>query len=255
MLFKLGSNIGYEVSGVFSRKSKPDFEEARQKAWEHAKKSIDQGIPCYGWELHIPEYYVINGYDETGYFFSGPLSDSAKVPKPWQELGASDIGVIEVYSVKSSKPADDNTTVKQALEFVLEFTNSPEKWIFPKYKAGLDGYDVWINALETGSANEHGMTYNTEVWHECRHFAVEFLKEAKDRLDKKLVPLFDEAIAYYDVVARKLKKVEELYPFHTRKPEYIKDENRRRRAAECLKAARAAEELGLRVLERIAGKL
>lgn len=50
------------------------------------------------------------------------------------------------------------------------------------------------------------------MWYECRHLAVEFLKEA------------------YDIVARNLKKVEELFPFVTQKA-------------------------GLKVLEKIASEL
>ncbi len=252
MLFKLGKNLGYEIDGVFSHKGKPDFEESRKKAWEHVKKSIDESIPCYGWELNIPEFYVITGYDDVGYHFSGPMPEPAKIPKPWQELAAGDIGVIEMYSVRPGKPANDATTVKQAFEFALEYARSPKKWIYDKYKAGLEGFDLWIGTLETDTADGFGMAYNAAVWCECRHFAVEFLKEAKERLnDFKLDPLFDEAISHYDVVARNLKRVEELFPFHTRKPEHIQDEARRNKAIEALKTARAAEEKGLESLQKI----
>ena len=96
------------------------------------------------------------------------------------------------------------------------------------------------------------MTYNAAVWCECRHFAVEFLKEAKERLnDFKLDPLFDEAISHYDVVARQLNQVKELFPFMTRKPEHIQDEARRNKAIEALKTASAAEEKGLESLQKI----
>lgn len=255
MLFKLGKNIGYNIEGVFSDKSKADFEEARKKAWELAKRSIDEGLPCYGWELAIPEYYVVNGYDDEGYYFSGPLPEPAKMPKPWQELGAGDIGVIEMYAVKPGKPADVTTTVREALKFALEHAQSPEKWIFPKYRAGLAGYDLWIKALETNTAQGLGMAYNAAVWYECRHFAVQFLKEAKARLHYRFTPLFDEAIDHYDIVARNLKWIEERFPFHTRKPEHIKNERRRNNAIEALRNSRRAEEAGLRVLEKIISEL
>jgi len=251
MLFKLGKNVGYEIDGVFSHKGKPDFEESRKKAWEHVKKSIDDGIPCYGWELAIPEFYVVTGYDEEGYHFSGPMPEPAKIPKPWQELAAGDIGVIEMYSVKPTKPADDATTVKQAFEFALEHARSPKKWIYEGYKAGLEGFDLWIKALETDTADGFGMAYNAAVWLECRAYAVGFLKEAKERLDSKLDPLFDEAISHYDVVARQLNQVKELFPFMTRKPEHIQDEARRNKAIEALKTAREAEEKGLESLQKI----
>lgn len=255
MLFKLGKNLGYEIDGVFSHKGKPDFEEARKKAWEYIKKSIDEGIPCYGWELAIPEFYVINGYDDEGYLFSGPLPEPAKIPKPWQELASGDIGVIEMYSVKPTKPANDATTVKQAFQFVLEHAKSPKKWIYDKYKAGLEGFDLWIGALETDTADGFGMAYNAAVWLECRAYAVGFLKEAKERLDDKLAPLFDAAISHYDKVARNLKRVEELFPFVTRKLEHIQDEARRNKAIEALKAARVAEAVGLESLQKIVDQL
>ena len=255
MLFKLGKNLGYEIDGVFSHRGKPDFEESRKKAWEFAKKSIDEGIPCYGWELDIPEFYVVTGYDEEGYHFSGPLPEPAKIPKPWQELAAGDIGIIEMYSVKPSKPADDAKTVKEAFEFVLEHAKSPKKWIYEGYKAGLEGFDLWIKALEENTADGFGMAFNAVVWYECRHFAVEFLKEAKDRLDDKFASLFGEAISHYDVVAHKLKRVEDLFPFHTRKPEHIKDEMRRNKAIEALKVARDAEAKGLESLKKIVAAL
>jgi len=60
---------------------------------------IDQGLPCYGWELDDAEFYVIYGYDDQGYYFSGPSWQPVKGPKNWQELGDTGIGVLEVYSV------------------------------------------------------------------------------------------------------------------------------------------------------------
>jgi hypothetical protein len=99
-----------------------------------------------------------------------------------------------------------------------------------------------------------------------------------------LRPLFDAAIEHYGVVALNLKKVAdrrscitETFPFHgpegsgsslrstlrfDQKPEHIKDESRRLAALECLprrfgisaslqRAARSAEEDGLKTLEQI----
>jgi hypothetical protein len=255
MLFKLAENVGYAIGGVFATKSDADFSEKQKQAWDNTKRAIDKGIPCYGWELDIPEYYVVYGYDDVGYYFSGPLCDSGKGPKPWEELGDTQISVLEMYRVQPRHAADDRKTVKEAFEFVLEHAESPEKWLYPKYKAGLDGYDAWINALETGTAHGFGMAYNSAVWSECRHFAVEFLKEARERLALELNPLFDEAIRHYEMVATNLKRVADTFPFHGIKPEHIKDETRCRTALEYVTAARNAEESGLKALEKILSRL
>ena len=134
---------------------------------EKTREAIDQGLPCYGWELDIPEYYVVHGHDDKGYYFKGPLCESGKGPKPWNELGDTTIGVLEMYVVKPGTAADDVKTVKDAFEFALEHAKSSDKWVYPKYKSGLAGYDLWVTALQQGKADGFGTAFNAAVWAEC----------------------------------------------------------------------------------------
>ena len=254
MLFRLGRNVGYEVGGVFATRSDGDFVEKRQAAWETAKRAIDQGLPCYGWELDAPEYYVVHGYDDVGYYYSGPLCDSGTGPKPWESLADSEIGVLEMYVVRPGQGADNVVAVKEALEFALEHAASPSKWVRPKYRAGLAGFDNWIHALEAGTAHRHGAAYNAVSWCECRGFAAQFLSEARGRLNGTAGRLLDEAASHYDEVYARLQQVCELFPFPPKGDE-VKDKWRCEEAAGHLRAARESEEAGLKVLERIVGVL
>jgi len=253
-LGELGANLGYHLDCVFGRKSEPGFVEKQQHAWEFVRQAIDQGLPCYGWELEMPEFYVVGGYDADGYFYSGPGCHDGKGPKRWHEVGDTGIGIIEMYSVAPGEPADDAKTVKEALGFALEHAENPTKWIFPQYGAGLAGYDNWINALETGSADGFGVAYNAAVWNECRALAPRFLEEAKARLGQPAA-LFAEAIQHYDVVARNLQTVADAFPFDGLDPEHIKDPTRRETALAGLKAARGAEASGLAALAGIVDAL
>ncbi len=252
-LFELGHNLGYEIEGFFGTKDQDDFAELQRRAWEHAKVAIDQERPCYGWELEIPEFYVVYGYDDVGYYFSGPGCDEGKGPKPWQELGDTGIGVVELYSVSPGDAADDVTTIKQALVFALEIAESPEAWISEHYKAGLQGYNNWIQALEEGKASDMGMRYNTGVWLECRQNASGFLDEAKARLPGRADALFDEAAAHYRVVAESLEKVAGVYPWEWKASDedVLPVDDRSRAAVASLQAAKAAEASGLRALEKL----
>ena len=254
-MLELLENLGCKIDTVCAHKSQEDFTEKQKNAWELVKLSINAGYPCYGWELAIPEYYVVYGYDENHYYFKGPAMTPETKPRLWQELGETDIGMIEMYAVKPAQAPDDTTAVKEALTFALEYAQSPDKWVFPKYKAGLAAYDNWIKAFETQTAEGFGTAYNAEVWSECRSLAVGFLKEAKGRLaDANLDPVFDEAISHYEIVASELGKVKELFPFLALKPEHIKDAARREKAVAALKTARDAEAKGLELLKRITDK-
>ena len=214
LLFELPSNLGYRVSGVYARKDdSPDFSAKQEEAWSHIRASLDNAIPCYGWELNVPEFYTIHGYDDVGYYYSGPGCDDGEGPMPWQEVGSSPIGVLEMYSVQPCPPAADPKVVKDAFSFALQHARNPEEWIFPAYRSGPQAFDRWADALERGVAIRFGHGYNAAVWTECRQNAVAFLKEAKERLSSNTHSLFEEAIACYAAVHFKLKAVMELHPF------------------------------------------
>ncbi|MBU1626076.1 hypothetical protein KKB18_01795 [bacterium] len=249
--FELGRNVGFDFDGVLSSKAAPDFKDKKKQAWEMIKAAIDNGQPCYGWELNIPEFYVVYGYDDVGYYYRGALCEKGEGPKPWEEVGETKIGWLEMFVGKKCVPADVRKQVKDALGFALEFSKSPEKYIFPKFKAGLDGYDLWCKALEEDKANGFGMAYNAEVWAECREFAVKFMIEAKDKIGKGYEKLFDDAIAHYRIVADNLEKVQGMFPFCEFKPEHIKDESRIEKAIGHIKEARRAEEYCLILLQKI----
>lgn len=254
MLFKLGNNVGYTIDGVFAWKSGGDFGEKQRLAWANTRRAIDQGLPCYGWELEIPEFYVVYGYDDVGYYYSGAQCDEGKGPKAWQELGESEIGVLEMYTVRPGQAADDITTVKEALTFALEHSKRPARWTYPKYKAGLAGFDLWIRALGTGTADGFGMAYNAAVWAECRRFAVHFLAEARERIGGRVGALLDEAAAHYETIAQSLEKVQETFPFPPQGEE-MEDAERCAAAIELLRKGREAEKAGLGALEAILGAL
>jgi hypothetical protein len=253
----LGRNLGYRIDGVLAVKKQDDFRQKQKQAYEHVKAAIDQGLPCYGWELEIPEFYVVYGYDDRqateGYYYSGPGCEDGKGPKVWQELGDTGIGCLEMYSVAPGEAADDATTVHQALTFALDIAESPSDWIHKDYKAGPAAYNNWIQALEEGKASDMGTRYNAGVWVECRRNAVAFLEEAKSRLLGLADAPFDQAIAHYRMVAQKLGAVAELYPWllSASDEDLLPVDDNSHAAVVALGAARDAEVAGLAALRKV----
>ena len=210
----LAANAGISTDHVLGFKNAPDFAAKQAEAWEFARKAIDDGTPCFAWEVDIPEYYVINGYDDTGYLYSGCTAGDDKPAKPWGEFADTGIGVLNVYSVRLGEAADDAKTVRDACGFGAKFGTDPGGWVFEAYRSGGAAFKRWADALESGAASTDGHGYNARCWGECRSHAVEFLREAKERLGGRCDGAFDEAIEHYGTVASALEKVNEMRPWH-----------------------------------------
>jgi hypothetical protein len=114
---------------------------------------------------------------------------------------------------------------------------------------------VWIEAMETGRAGRFGLGYNAAVWAESRKFAVEFLEEARQRMDDGLHALFDRAISQYDIVARNLRTVSDTYPFQQCQDAPVATDDRARATAGLLKETRDAEAAGLDILAEVVAAL
>jgi hypothetical protein len=204
----LTSNLGFDLSGTIFDKTAGDFKAQQETAWNMTRMAIDNDLPSFGWELKIPEYYVIHGYDKENYLFYD--QDGKTLKKKWNTLGESQIGVVSIFSASPvKKKGGTNKTLKDAFTFALEFSRKPKEWTYPSYTTGLKAYDTWIDSLQQEKFNPFGLAYNAQVWAECRTYAVEFLKEAKKRARTKLL---DNLIEHYDVVAWSLQKVARLFP-------------------------------------------
>jgi len=257
---RLAANAGVSVEDLRADKRHDGFARKQEEIWRKTRRAIDAGLPCFGWELGVPDWYVITGYDADGHYLFTEFNETP-ARKHYTELGDSEIGVACVLIVKPGKVADDRTAVREALVFALDHAagkDSHEIW-----HAGLDGYDTWIKALQDNKlVNDSkaiglGQAYNAQCWAECRRQAVGFLQEAKKRLsDEKLAPQLDEAVGHYKTVSKNLETVARAFPFDVDDKKgmdkRVKDASRRAKAVQALTAARDAERSGLKALAHIA---
>jgi len=241
------------------------YEAHKQLAWGRAQAALDAGAPVIGYDLSWAEFYVVNGYDDTGYYFWNTNMGGLKQegPVPWGKYGdGGGVHMIYLQAVTTRKPTGTvRRAVKTALQWAVDFGargDADDPMRSPDYASGLAAYDQWIKALDDPKAYEGhaiGAMYNAHVWRECRHHAVAFLQEAKERLgEDELSPLFDDAIKHYQRVERKLGIVCDQFWFESPDAKDPQPE-RQQRAQRALRDAMRAEQAGLEALARIAAAL
>jgi hypothetical protein len=252
-------NTGFDVEGLAVESSDENAAEKIVGLFGRTREAIDAGHPVMGWSLEHIDWYPVCGYDEEGNYVYH--RGNGKIGAyPHAELGKKAPGELALLSIVRPGTAPDNAAVvREALAFAAKMGRG--EFSHELYTSGIGAYDVWIKAMEPDEGEPNpgtsfGHAFNAACWSDCRKQAVEFLEEAKARLnDDSLAPHFDKAIEKYGVVANQLKTLGELYPCqpgnHKAMQERFGDSDLRKKAVAALNAARDAEEAGLKALAEI----
>jgi hypothetical protein len=250
MVSRLGPNLGYRTRDVCSclYGQARDVDAARERAWKLVRESIDQGLPCLGFELAHPEFFVIAGYTDDAYTFLVPAQDGSEAvadSRPWREIG-SHVQYIRVQAVVPGSPGPDEVVVRESLRAVTAaMSGQPNGGPFV---TGLAGWNLWAAALQQGLADSFGHRYNVACYAELRTQAVAFLRETKARLPGRADGLLDQAIVHYLEAAGKLEAAHALHPFMDVEGERLRSDE----AAALIRDAAAADRQGFALLEPIA---
>lgn len=238
MFAKLGRNLGYDSEYVMAFAGDPEVETRKREAWDVVRAAIDEGRPCFRGCGKL-----LVGHDSVGYY----IGNEARGPVPW-----ADGDYVLACALSPCPPADDVTTVKDALNFALEYAQLGGDH-------GLAAYDNWARAVQTARINcDHGGQCVARHWLRCRELAVEFLEEAKSRIGAPdTAPLLDAARDRYQDVCENLQPVAHRFRLETigEHQRQLADEAVRDEVVGQLKAAKAAESMALKVLEKIVAAL
>ncbi len=120
--------------------------EKRLEAIENIKKSIDNGIAAISWDIGIPEWGLITGYDdETQNLFVQQININEPTPMSYDVLGKRELPILSVLTItgKSDKLQDD--ILKDTMKLAVTHLNG-EEWC--DNAKGLEAYPRLISIFE-----------------------------------------------------------------------------------------------------------
>ncbi|MBP3963918.1 hypothetical protein [Paenibacillus lignilyticus] len=250
------NNLGFSVQYAGKQTNIPPTPEELEEGIQLVQQAIDRGIPALSWDLFIPEWGVIYGYDDNRRVFQcRDVRQDAELP--YEKLGRGEVTELYVLGISGYQPVSRRAMLRGALELALRHAEE----ILPgleksKHRNGIAAYDAWIKAFTNRTVEAFGNSVNTvKVW-DAREFAVKFLEDVvanwpneKDRDSSQLRQLASEAAAHYRIVADRLGALVSLFPFpQGGEPN---QEAVASRSIELLQDAKAAEVQGVRVLEQM----
>ncbi|WP_026263813.1 hypothetical protein [Paenibacillus terrigena] len=246
-------NLGF-ISNL-SDTMKPYTPEKVEKVLALIQQSIDKGYPAITFDLFMPEFGLIYGYDDERQLFHA--KDVSKEGTITYTDFVEKRNMLWVTTISESLPHSKYEILRMALDMIVDHTRGREwQHIFQgQYAIGLAGYDAWIACMERRGADPFGNAYNIAVVSDAREFAVQFLRELANRWDGENVVertvrrLASQAAAHYEHTAEALVEMREMFPFpQGGQPD---DPTAADRSAELLRIAKEAEEKGIEVLETL----
>lgn len=161
-------------------------EEMRLEAIANIRKSIDNGIPAVSWDIGVPEWGLITGYDDDAQMFSilpitsgpadqtNPDGDSAKMP--YDLLGKREIPILSVLTVtgKSGKSRED---ILRDTKRLAAFHLKGGEWC--ENAQGLEAYPALIRHFENefNPDMSWGMEYFLGTFGALKYYAWKYFEK------------------------------------------------------------------------------
>ncbi|MFS0555028.1 RNA polymerase sigma factor [Brevibacillus sp. 179-C9.3 HS] len=200
----------------------PDARAKRQlsaqlpEALELIHRSIDKGNPVLAWDLFMPEFGLIYGYDdEKRVFYAGDncRNDSTI---PYENLGRGILEELFVLAIDRTLPIDQRTMLASAIQAALVHYRGEEP-LDLSCANGLAAYAVWLEAYEKGTIEPNGNSYTTIVAANARRNASLFWSEIvetwTDAVLDEIRPLMKKAASLYGAIADDYDTLSMLFPF------------------------------------------
>jgi hypothetical protein len=214
------ANLGFRMKYIGEPNHEPPGPELLETAVEVIQSSIDQGIPAMAWDLFVPEFGIIYGYDDDTQTLK--CRDSRKdADLPYVNLGRGQTTELFVMTIEEPFKVSEKDRLIGALQIIVEHATiqlTPEGEP-PGRRNGLEGYKAWIHAFQEGQIEVFGNGYNAVVVTDAREFATEFLRRLPDKwggdsvIEQDIRRLAAEAAVCYAAAAEELGHLSRLFPF------------------------------------------
>jgi RNA polymerase sigma factor (sigma-70 family) len=178
--------------------------------------SIHRGIPAVVWDLNIPEFGLIYGYDDAvRTLYGADFIKSGTIPYDHVGRGVNqEVFVLAAESDGMIREMD----LRAALTAVLAHYRGEDPYTLPNTVSGLAAYSLWREALEYRRVEPNGHAYNIAVLWDARRYAGEFFRELSVKWASiprysSLIPFCLQAEELYRNMSQRLNMLKQRFPF------------------------------------------
>lgn len=197
-------------------RKKRELAQTLPEALELIHRSIDRGHPVLAWDLFIPEFGLIYGYDDEKKTLYAADNCGHDATVSYEDLGRGIVEELFVLSVGEASHIEQRAMLTQALESVLNHYRVQEH-SHGNAVNGLAAYAAWQEAYQQGGIEPNGNAYTTAIARDARKNAALFWTELADTWTDSafdaIRPAMREASELYAKIAEQFAELCRLFPF------------------------------------------
>jgi hypothetical protein len=178
--------VGFDCKYISRMWNEESLEvERREEAHREIVKAVDAGIPPIVWDISVPEWCLIIGYDdeEQAYEFLCVTGKTGR--QPYEKLGRNEIPILSVTIPGVPNGLEKEDRIRTILQTAVDHARQREWEERPQYQDGLPAFEVWAKLMEPKRFAEmmekHGKNplppwYYASTYVSMRYYAWRFLK-------------------------------------------------------------------------------
>ncbi len=247
------SRLGYARKNFYAYFLQPNAASVREEARQAVIQALEDGQPAWAFDLHLPESYLIYGYDQHGVYYRGVDCNTGYGPQSWSSLGTEDPGWFEAHTMYHMGHADTLAAVRASLRCAVRMWRQPQEFPHQGFVFGPEAYTMWQRALMSDNLDFMGLAYCASAWSTARRCAADYFAELEPHLPPLHLPALQRLQTHFRVVAESWQQVCALFPYEGQErwqlQENAADPLRREQAGDALREAALAEETAVQELE------
>jgi hypothetical protein len=215
-MLPLYRNAGRRFELIEADPASRDFARRRQDALKRVRRTIDRGRPAIAYDLHVPEFGIIFGYDDRAHtlyvrsLMSGQYGDllaESRWPVPERA------GRLIVLLAGERERVDPARALRDALRFAVEYAEHGDPGDPSGAHHGLAAFRRWREAFDQGhDIDPGGHALAIQIVQNARRDAARFLRDAVVTAPAAEQALVAAASAY-DRVALALSRMATFFPY------------------------------------------
>jgi hypothetical protein len=169
--------------------------EKQNEAIKNIKTSIENNIPAISWDIGVPEWGLITGYDDDTQMFSALAINAERldstspnniIQMPYDSLGKREVPILSVLTITGSSDKAKEDILHDTMKLAVNHLKGKE-WC--DYTIGLDVYTTLIKIFEENPdiASSWNVEYFLGTYGALKEYAFKYFEKNGD---SKLADLY-----------------------------------------------------------------